>query len=226
MEAIWQKIKEKMGIEPTEQPDPWESLFEQIKKAHFPGGEKQIDMQTNEIVELFDGKLTYTKAHGLLAKGKFIFSVDKCGLYDFIKLNYGDIFDADEIKLAVAYLFFNRTDDQAITFIEIAYNTENFGYDADEIPVGYGEFGRCATNPIPVKGAMANIFYLRNLRLTNGNSIKWKSRGTVVPQMDGLSDVIKIYDIFDEKKCLGEIYFAPYNQKTSLKCPTGFVLAE
>jgi hypothetical protein len=202
-------------------------VFEKMSKTHFPGGKKQIQDQTNEIIELLNGKINFETAQKMLLKGKGMLSINKNRLYESMKLNFGDILDDNELKLVTAFLMLGSTDEKAIKFIETGFGLTGLGYDEDEIPVAYGEFGRCETNPIPVNGILASDVYLESLKTVDGSKIKFKRAGSIessVMKMDGLID---IYNIFTEhNKDLGKLYISPYNKRLSRKAPVGFVIEE
>lgn len=92
----------------------------------------------------------------------------------------------------------------------------------DEMPEGYGEFGLEVTNPIPIHGVPENEVYLRKLRLSNGNGIKWRRIGsTGAPNINHVIDNYEITDSLGNKIC--NLFLCPYNRKTSNKTPKGFI---
>lgn len=64
-----------------------------------------------------------------------------------------------------------KTNDSELQYILNFINGNiNNGCTENEIPNGYGEFGLTKTNPVPVKGILANEAYLsqlRTLKVTN-----------------------------------------------------------
>jgi len=202
-----------------------EKFFDETYKKQFPGGKKQIQNQTNEIIKLSNGRLDFKTAQSILLKGKGMLSINKSRVYDSIELNFGDVLNKDELKIMTAFIIFNSVNESTIKFVEVGFNTENIGYDGDEIPTGQGEFGLCATNPIPVNGVMANEEYLKKLMTIDNKKIKWKRNGSIDPTIKDIIGMIDVYDIFDENNNqLGKIYISPYNQKISKKAPNGFIL--
>ena len=88
---------------------------------------------------------------------------------------------------------FGRCDDVIFkTFYGALGNFEG-GATTDVIPEGYGEYGLCATNPIPVQGIAASEVYLGKLRLESGEKITWNRLGsTSAPNINNCIDMYVI----------------------------------
>lgn len=202
-----------------------EDFFEQVHKTHFPGGNKQINDQIRKIIKLSNDKLNFEKAQSMLLRGKGMLSINKSMVYDSIKSNSGGALDKDELKKITAFIIFDTVNESTIKLVEVGFNTEELGYNEDEIPTGNGEFGRCSTNPIPVNGIMMNDAYLEKLRTINNKKIKWERKGPAEPKIEGVTGTIDVYNIFDENNNnLGELYISSYNQRLSKKAPAGFII--
>lgn len=93
----------------------------------------------------------------------------------------------------------------------------------DEVPQGIGEFGLEKTNPIPTYGLPENETYLRNLRTSNRELLRYRRTGSF--EVENISNPIDEYEIFN---AIGDtvafLYFSPYHKKTSEKSPQGFYL--
>lgn len=99
------------------------------------------------------------------------------------------------------------------------------GCDTDEIPDGYGEFGLEVTNPVPVKGILANEIYLGRLITEYGEKITWERTGSY--GSENIDNPIDGYAIFDKSgKQIATIYISPYHQKISNKVPRGFKFSD
>ena len=61
------------------------------------------------------------------------------------------------------FVLFLREIDSCL-FLNFINGNINNGCTENEIPNGYGEFGLTKTNPVPVKGILANEAYLSQLR--------------------------------------------------------------
>jgi hypothetical protein len=95
------------------------------------------------------------------------------------------------------------------------------GTDEDEIPEGKGEFGLDVTNPIPVRGILANEIYLNRLLTENGEKITWERIGSF--GSGNIDNPIDGYAIFDKaRKQIATVYISPYHKKISSKAPRGF----
>ncbi len=93
----------------------------------------------------------------------------------------------------------------------------------DELPYGFGSFGRQATNPIPVQGIVSEARYLNRLVDSEGNPFSWKKIGkTKAPNVLHFIDVFKGIAKKGGQEVILHIY--PLNQRTSQKAPEGFQL--
>jgi len=200
-----------------------ENLFDSVYKTYFPGGDEQIKKQAEDIVKLSNNKFNLSQAKSLLLKSTMILATNKGGVYDYIKRKLGEKLNDKEIKSIAGFIIFNSSSGETDKLIDSGFGSDDIGYDDDEIPIGYGEFGRCLTNPIPVRGITANEIYLGKLRTKNGQKIKWERLGSQESKVEGIKGVIDIYKIFTkDNKDLGKFYIFPYNRKTSNKAPKDF----
>jgi tetratricopeptide (TPR) repeat protein len=200
-----------------------EKLFKMVRKNHFPGGNKQINEKSKEIVRITNDKLTLNEAKSLLLKSTMILVLNSTRVLGFIKKEFGDKLEDEEIRLVVEYIICGSSNEKTKEFIDAGFGTDNMGYDDDELPIGFGEFGRCMTNPIPVRGIASNEVYLRKLVTKDNKKIKWERIGSQISEVKGIDKPIDIYEVFTEDRKESEIlYIFPYNRKTSNKAPEGF----
>lgn len=97
------------------------------------------------------------------------------------------------------------------------------GCTTDMMQNGYGEFGLCATNPVPVRGTAANEVYLESLKHISGKQIRWKRIGSLgAPNIDHPIDYYNVTD--NEGNQLAVIYISPYQNTISKKAPKGFYI--
>lgn len=95
------------------------------------------------------------------------------------------------------------------------------GCTTDVIPGAFGEYGLCKTNPIPVKGIVANEIYLRQLELESGECIKWHRIGsTISDNINGCIDMYHISSVSNVDICV--LYISPYQSTISRTAPKGF----
>lgn len=95
------------------------------------------------------------------------------------------------------------------------------GCTTDVIPGSYGEYGLCATNPIPVRGIVANEVYLNQIELENGDPIQWCRLGsTIANNINGCIDMYKITTLAGDNVCT--LYISPYQNTISGIAPKGF----
>lgn len=112
-----------------------------------------------------------------------------------------------------------------MVFNEFYKSLGNFegGATTEIIPNAYGEYGLCATNPIPVKGISANEIYLSSLGLLSGESFTWERIGsTSVANIDNPIDMYQIKTSKGKDLCI--IYISPYQSIISKKAPKGFYI--
>ena len=214
------------------EPTMIEKFYEALDETYFPGGDKQIKEQSEDIVKITNNKLSFNDARSLLLQSTVILAYNKSNLYNFIKRKFAAGLNEKEIKLITGYIMIHMSGDEAgkeidkigvDKFIDTGFGTDDIGYDDDEIPVAFGEFGRCLTNPIPVRGITANEVYLGKLLTEDDKKIKWERTGSRESEVKGIDGFIDIYKIFTKKdEDLGNLYIFPYNRKTSNKSPKGF----
>ena len=105
-------------------------------------------------------------------------------------------------------------------FLQSIGNIEG-GCTTDVIPGSFGEYGLCATNPIPVRGIAANEAYLNQLELEHGDPIQWRRLGsTMADNINGCIDMYHITTLSGEKVCT--LYISPYQNTISGTAPKGF----
>jgi hypothetical protein len=97
------------------------------------------------------------------------------------------------------------------------------GVDTDDIPTGYGPFGRCNTNPIPTRGIPGSREYLARLRTLDGRKVESTRTGSTRAE-DVTSGIIDMYKLQVGTEDLGTVFLCPYHRKTSGKAPSGFRL--
>lgn len=200
-------------------------FFNKLNTTHFPGGKKQIKENAEKIREIMDNKITLDQAEKVLLVAKAMLSINESKVPNVIKKEIGEYLNDDKLIKIVTFITFGDVNDETIKATTQGYNFTDMGYNDDEIPFGVGEFGRCNTNPIPTKGIISNNSYLERLKTKNGGGIKWQRINSEEPQVGGITGLIDVYEITNEGgKSMGNLYLSPYNQKTSDKAPTGFII--
>lgn len=92
---------------------------------------------------------------------------------------------------------------------------------SDEIQQGFGEFGLEKTNPIPTYGIPSNEVYLRSLRTSNGEVLRYRRNGSF--EVDNIEKRVDEYEIYNfSGEIIAYLYLSPYHWKTSSKAPIGF----
>ena len=96
-------------------------------------------------------------------------------------------------------------------------NNEN-GATTDVIPGAYGEYGLCATNPIPTRGIPSNEAYLRRLALKSEEEFHWTRKGSC--GAPNIQHPIDMYDIITNNGgTVCTIYISPYHKVISSTAP-------
>jgi hypothetical protein len=99
------------------------------------------------------------------------------------------------------------------------------GTDQDEIPGAVGEFGLCATNPIPTNTIFGSRSYLASLRTASGGAINYVRRGST--SAGSGEHQVDIYEISDARgRFLATIYISAYHKRNSKRAPAGFRIAD
>lgn len=99
------------------------------------------------------------------------------------------------------------------------------GLSCDELPNATGDFGRSATNPIPVNGPIGEIKYLNRLKNRYGIGFLFHRLGPIestVPEK--LIDVFEIVSI--DGMVWDILYFDMYHPRRTSKTPYGYYLSE
>jgi hypothetical protein len=123
----------------------------------------------------------------------------------------------DIVKVVASKLmkFFESDEEQNATYPEPLRNMIQAGAAVDKLPDASGEFGRDASNPIPVNGSLGEVVYLSTLRTSDGLPI--------VAHRVATANRIDAYEVF----AIGSgdwdlLYFDPYHPRKSKLTPDGF----
>lgn len=140
--------------------------------------------------------------------------------------NKFDEVDALTIYRYVVRVNFKRktgqTSEAAFEYFYRAMGNIDDGAITDVVPGAYGEYGLCATNPIPVRGIPAADVYLQRLRLPSGEKITYRRLGST--GAPNIKEPVDVYVIKSEDgREIGSIYISPYQSIISEKTPKGFV---
>lgn len=88
----------------------------------------------------------------------------------------------------------------------------------DELPGASGEFGRTATNPIPVNGPVGELAYLSRLITSSGSGIFGHRLGHI--------DKVDVYETVSTDGDVWDVLFLSfYHPRKSRKAPVGYRLA-
>jgi len=211
-----------------------EKTMEELDKNLFPGGNKQKMVGGQKILKITGPKFDLPTAVNIYVKAKVRFEISEDKTPDrhipSIMIDAGQKISKNEAEKIFESVVLEKIgfsdnsgeeDDLAAALMAGMMGIGNKGYDLDEIPGGYGEFGLTKTNPVPVKGIISNEIYLKRLRAPEGNPITWKRLGST-----GAPNIEESIDIYEIKNSYGQvistIYISPYHKRISNKAPRGF----
>lgn len=123
-------------------------------------------------------------------------------------------------------MFNGRKRKKALMDIVLPHEVESRtrAVDTDEIPSGYGPFGLCKTNPIPIESIFKADEYLSKLRTNDRRKVEASRLGSTSAP-DVTSGMIDIYRISVDGTERAIIYVCPYHNRNSTRAPDGFFLA-
>lgn len=213
-----------------------EDLFAKTFPILFPGGVDDMNHQIEELSALLPrGKYSNETIGGTLRymTSLFIFGVEKSAqrIVERGAMRRPDnAFTKEDALIIYNYVirlnFKRKTGQQSEEAFEYFYramgNIED-GAQTDVIPGAYGEYGLCATNPVPVRGIPAADVYLKRLKLTSGEAISYKRIGST--GSPNISEPVDIYAITSSSGVkVATIYISPYQSIISDTAPKGFVI--
>ncbi len=210
-----------------------EEILEGLFCGIFPGGKNEITKDIRQLTEIFchNYSLSKLEIQYVCAATYFHISDDKSKkeIIRYISSRDNNIFSEPDTEKLYDFLikkFLQKTtggDDEIINFLSKGVFGGNTGYDLDETPGGFGEFGWVVTNPIPVQGVISNEVYLKKLVTIDGSEIHWEREGST--KTDNIENAIDIYKIFDSGGSLiTKLFISPYQKRISNKIPKGFML--
>lgn len=204
-------------------------LFDEI----FPGGKKEIARDVSQLSETLNHNysLSELEMQYVFAASYFHIASDKSkqNIKRYILNRDDNIFSDSDSEKLYGFLqkkFLKKThggDDDILEILSKGVFAGDTGYDLDEIPEGFGEFGLEVTNPIPVQGIISNEVYLKKLVTIDSNEIQWEREGSI--KTDNIEKEIDIYKIFDaDGSFITKLFISPYHKRISNKIPKGFKL--
>lgn len=98
------------------------------------------------------------------------------------------------------------------------------GLSCDKVPNAVGEFGKVATNPIPVNGVKGEIKYLNRLRGKSGVGFIFHRIGSVDLVEFNSIDVYEVVSV--NGKDWDVLYFDMYHPRRSASIPLGYSFSE
>ena len=117
---------------------------------------------------------------------------------------------------------FGIADDRLIETLSASFGNVPMNCTGDKINGASGPYGRCADNPIPVRGIPQSERYLSHLRTVDGGRITWKRFGSYGSAVT--NHPVDMYIIYDSNgNDVGKVYISAYQSATSQTAPEGFL---
>lgn len=219
-----------------------ESLMAAQMKRMFPNGSQELVEQVSELRDLLPSRYSAKDIQGqLLYMTSLLYTARDRSSYRVVEvgaMNRPDnIFSYDENMVIYNFAATKQIERMMPSLVNFdpqtrakfikeglaAMGNNPEGCRTDIMQNGYGEFGLCATNPVPVRGTAANEIYLESLKHVSGKSLKWKRIGSL--GAPNIEHPIDYYDVTDsEGNRLAVIYISPYQNTISKKAPMGFYI--
>lgn len=208
-------------------------IMSDMNNRLFPEGPKQLDEETHFLCLLLQKHYSFeeVKRSFLYISSMFLIAQDRSqeGIVTRALNHPRNRIDRESTILIyqfVAKKSLNKNsevvDPNAQTILDYVNGSFNKGCTGNVIPNGYGDYGLTKTNPIPVKGILANEAYLSKLRTFKGEELNWKRLGST--RAPNIENPIDIYHITTKNGVdMGDIYISPYQNHTSTKAPICFI---
>lgn len=217
------------------QDDKLSQLMGELQAKMFPGGQVEIRKQVEELYSMLSGRYSLETIQGTLQYMTALFTVSQDKSAERIvkkgAMNRPDNkFNESDALLIYKYVIkqhllrqFGNCDKPLFDYFYGSIGNIENGCTTDIIPGGFGEYGLCKSNPIPVKGIPASEIYLKELSLENGEKIQWHRIGsTGSDNINGPIDMYAIKTLSGEDVCV--LYISPYQSTISQKAPKGFII--
>ncbi len=226
IEAIYKEFLSDTNLENKKRTS--ENMFEEIYQQSFPGGDRQIQKMTEEIIRLSNRKLNENIAKSILFKAQILKSTEPFSLLRLIEgVSVDSPLNKDEMASVLAYLLYGSTDEELVKTTEIGFNLDKIGCGDDVLPDAIGEFGLNSRNPILVHGVFSVDFYQRSLVTADGRELNWERLGTSGDPIEKKIGPVDVYKVStDDDSFSQKLYISPYNKTISKIAPKGFVFKD
>ncbi|MDR1504472.1 MAG: hypothetical protein LBT43_18655 [Prevotella sp.] len=210
-----------------------DGIMSDINKKLFPKGLGQIDEETRFLCSSLRNNYSFedVKRSFLYISSMFLIAQDRSQTGIVTRTLNHPQNRIDRESAILIYQFVAKkalsqntgiAESDAQTLLDYVNGGFNDGCISDVIPGGYGDYGLTETNPIPVKGILANEAYLSKLRTFKCEELNWERLGST--RASNIERPIDIYHMTTKKGVdMGNIYISPYQNHTSTKAPMRFI---
>lgn len=210
-----------------------EKIRSDINKKLFPKGLGQIEEETRFLCSLLRKHYSFedVKRSFLYISSMLFFAQDKSqeGIVACALNHPQNRIDKESIILIYQFVAQKALSKNSVivesgvqTLLGYINGDFNEGCISNVIPGGYGDYGLAKTNPIPVKGILANEAYLSKLRTFKGEELNWERLGST--RASNIEHPIDIYSMTTRNGVkMGNIYISSYQNHTSTKAPMRFI---
>ena len=116
---------------------------------------------------------------------------------------------------------YGLADDRLVEMLSASFGNVPMNCTGDVINGASGPYGRCADNPIPVRGIPQSERYLSHIRTNDGHKVTWRRFGSFGSTIT--SHPVDMYILYDvDNNEVGKVFISAYQAITSRTAPEGF----
>lgn len=211
-------------------------VMSEIQSQVAPGGKPELDRIVDELMSVTEHRCRRDILQRIYLYQSTLFTI--AGDKSKARIVGGTLlrkdFGVDEKLATQVYDYilkryarenYRMADDRLLGMLSASFGNVPMNCEGDVIKGASGPYGRCATNPIPVRGIPQSDRYLSHLRTPDGGKVTWERFGSLGSDIS--EHPIDLYFIHDEAgNDLGKVYISAYQAITSHTAPEGFIYQE
>ena len=208
-------------------------VMSKIQSQVAPGGKQGLDKIVDELMSVTEHRCRRDILQRIYLYQSTLFTV--AGDKSKARIVGGTLmrkdFGVDEKLATQVYEYilkryarenFRMADDKLLDMLSASFGNVPMNCTGDVINGASGPYGRCADNPIPVRGIPQSERYLSHLRTLDGEKVTWQRFGSLGSTItDHPVDLYFMYDTSGEE--IGKVYISAYQAITSQTAPEGFL---
>ena len=207
-------------------------VMSEIQSQVAPGGKPELDRIVDELMSVTEHRCRRDILQRIYLYQSTLFTI--AGDKSKARIVGGTLlrkdFGVDEKLATQVYDYilkryarenYRMADDRLLDMLSASFGNVPMNCTGDEINGASGPYGRCADNPVPVRGIPQSEGYLSHLRTLNGEKVTWRRFGSLGSTVtDHPVDLYFIYDGAGNE--IGKVYISAYQAITSRTAPEGF----